>query len=38
MREDVLKRVSKLECVHVAKTELDVGIDNQFRQPKDLTT
>ena len=38
MREDVLERISQLECVDVAQTELDMRIHDKFRQAKDLTT
>jgi hypothetical protein len=38
MCEDVLKSVRKLEGIHVAQTELDVGVDDEFGKAKDFST
>ena len=35
--EDVLQRIGQLERVDVAETELDVCVDDELRQTKDLT-
>ena len=34
----VLHTVSKLECIHVTKAILDVGVDNQLCESEDLPT
>jgi hypothetical protein len=36
--KDVLKCVGELEGIHITKTELNMGVDNQFGEPKDFTT
>ena len=38
MCEDVLESIGELERVDVAKTELDVGVDDKLRQAQDLAT
>ena len=38
MGEDVLQRIGQLKGVHVAETKLDVCIDDEFGEAKDLAT
>ena len=38
MRENVLKRISELECIDVTKTVLDVSIDDKLGKTQDFTT
>ena len=37
VREDVLNGVSELEGVDIAKTELNVSVDDELRQTEDFT-
>jgi hypothetical protein len=30
MSEDVLQRISELECIDISKTELNVGVDDKL--------
>jgi hypothetical protein len=38
MCKDILEGIRELESVDIAKTELDVSINNKFRQTKNFTT
>lgn len=38
VREDVLEAVGELEGVDVAEAEVDVGVDDELREPEDLAT
>jgi hypothetical protein len=38
VREDILQGIRKLKCVHVAETVLNVGIDDELREPENLAT
>ncbi len=37
MRKGVLQAICKLESIHIAQAELDVGIHDQLGEPQDLT-
>ncbi len=37
MRENVLKRISEVEGVHVAKTEVDMCVDDELCETQNFT-
>jgi len=36
--KDILQRIGELKSINITETELNVGIDDKFRETKDFTT